>query len=357
MRSTTPKFVIILTQDTKNISVQQIANALRRNIDSNYQVLIWDVNTVRFSGNNLVQNDRFFQASGVPLSDIVFAIKRTWSSIRSKSLAICQGLETHGISVFNGCEFIEWSHSKIKQFKTSSDLFPNTVCFDAEFMQSVQNKEHDEIVQDVIATVGTELQFPVVFKTNEGCRGDGIFLVHTKNDLISLMRKMLSDPTKEFKNGFLLQEFISTHTDPFISNYYRINLVGGRAQSAVQFQMLWKKTADGFYKLSDFPEANDMPVDVNSFPAEKLNEIVRRCPGKVDGIGIDVVMDTSGKLLLLEYNDGPVVSQIVSLGEKFSTMPACAKAAMACVAFPDEIAKRCIPELSKKHRLLLNSKL
>lgn len=196
-----------------------------------------------------------------------------------------------------------------------------------------------------------------MFKTNEGCRGDGIFLVHTKNDLMSLMGKMLSDQTKEFKNGFLLQEFISTHSDPFISNYYRINLVGSRAQSAVQFQILWKKTADSFYKLSDFPEANDMPVDVNSFPAEKLNEIARRCPGKVDGIGIDVVMNTSGKLLLLEYNDGPVVSQIVSLGEKFLTTPACAKAAKACLEFPNEIAKRCLPELTKKQRFLLSSKL
>lgn len=146
MRYTTSKFIIILTQDIKNISVQQIAQALRKNIDRNHHVLIWNVNTVRFSGDCLVQDDRFFHTSSVPLANIAFAIKRTWSAIRSKSLAICQGLETHGIPVFNGCGFIEWSHSKIKQFKTSPDLFPNTVCFDAEFMRSTQNKEHGDII-------------------------------------------------------------------------------------------------------------------------------------------------------------------------------------------------------------------
>lgn len=349
MRSEEAKFIIILTQDVKNISVQQIENSLKKNIDSNYQVLICDVNNVGFSGNGLLLNDSFFNSSSpIPFASIAFAITRTWSAIRSKSLAVSQRLASHGVSIINGCEFIEWSHSKIKQFKTCSDLFPKTVCFDAEFMKSTKDKKHDEIIQEVVATVDKNLQFPVVFKTDEGCRADGIFLVQTKSDLSLLMIKILSTPPEESKNGFLLQEFIITNNNPFISNYYRVNLVGGHVQSAVQFQMLWRQNADGFYKLSDFPDANDMPIDINEFPAEKLNAIICGCRGEIDCVGIDVVKDASGKLLLLEYNDGPVVSQIVSLGEKFLTEPVCSEAAAACIAFPDKIAKRCVSELTKK---------
>lgn len=184
------KYIVILTQDINNVSVQQIAAALRCNINTKkFQVLILDVNVI--SANTLLQ------APIHKFSDIAFAIKRTFSPIRNKALAICEKLEEEGVPVFNECAFIRWSHSKIAQYKTSPHLFPQTVCFDAEFMRSIQDKDEKEVAQKVIKTLGfSKLTFPLVFKTSEGCRGDGIFLVETENALKALMEKLLTNPTE-----------------------------------------------------------------------------------------------------------------------------------------------------------------
>lgn len=152
-------------------------------------------------------------------------------------------------------------------------------------MSSIDGKSDSEIVKEVLDKINSQLKFPLIFKTDEGCRGDGVYLIESPEELKALIYDLLIESSKmndsEFKSGFLLQEFIGSHNDKAISNYYRINLVNGQPQSAVQLQLQWKKfTNRPYQKLFDFDEAEDKPVPLESFPTEQLKKIANACPYK-----------------------------------------------------------------------------
>jgi hypothetical protein len=60
-----------------------------------------------------------------------------------------------------------------------------------------------------------------------------------------------------------------------ISNYYRINLVNGKPQSAVQFQLKWQSQNNelAIKKLVPFDNAVNMPVALEFFNKNSLDEI------------------------------------------------------------------------------------
>ncbi len=70
------------------------------------------------------------------------------------------------ISVLNGCDFIAWSHSKVTQYHSLKNLniIPESIVFNLD----------DQDVTSKLSALG----FPLVVKTDQGCRTDGVYLVN-----------------------------------------------------------------------------------------------------------------------------------------------------------------------------------
>lgn len=349
------KYILIFTQDVSNKSVELIEAALARaqlNFDlrEHYKILKWNVSNLYVENDFLIlksHSNLISIRSRIPISDIALVIKRTWSPIRERALHICQILEKRNITILNGCEFIKWSHSKIDQYETLkfNNILPQTICFDRQF---ISNKSDEIIIDATFKKIENNLFFPMIFKTNKGSRATGVYLIESEYSLKELIKNHLTElknnKMSEFKDGFLLQEFIATHPNPSISNYYRINIVDGKAQSVVQFQLRWEKVKDFSYKkLVDFKEAMDKPVDLNFFNKNAIEKILYLCPCKNGVIGVDIVCDADNKIYLLEFNDGPIISAIVELAEKNNSDSH--EAVKKCLEFPGSLAKLCFDKI------------
>ncbi len=307
-------------------------------------LFVWQIKDVFFS------DEQSFISNGqeqISIKDISLVIKRTWGPIREQGLAICKRLEGMNVKILNGCDFIEWSHSKIQQYitlslKQKADLFPKTVYIDHKTIESlIKQTTKDNLAKALLDQMYPVYKFPMVLKKDNGCRADGVYLI----DSLDNLKELLLNDFDSLRKGFLLQEFINSHTNPEISNYYRINVVSGKAQSAIQFQLIWKKIeACAALKLVDFKESEQIPVDLEIFPPKRLQEIVDAClPCRQDVVGIDVMFN-NGQIYLLEYNDGPAVGLIVELGEKYlnSDIPEQINAAKSCHNFATSIADACL---------------
>ena len=357
------KYILILTQDLNNKSVEILKESLQKQAvhspEKDYKVLVWDVNKIIVNNKyiSLLSNsNRLNFQSPILISDLALVIKRTWGPIRTKALLICRALEQHGALILNGCEFIGWSHSKIRQYDTLKEwhIFPKTVCFDKQFILSMREKNVDDIVKTILQRISTQLNFPLVFKTDEGCRGDGVYLIESSEELKVLIKDILLESSKnkhsEFNNGFLLQEFIMTDAEKSISNYYRINLVNGRPQSAVQFQLKWEESNGRPYqKLFDFDGAEDKPVSLEIFDPRRLKKIALACPCQNGVVGVDVACN-SGEIWVLEYNDGPMISQIVESAERYQKLQKYTEEVGNCANFPNAIANLCMNRIKFANR-------
>lgn len=324
--------MLLLVQDKNNRSIQLLVQALEK---KNADVLIWEIKDTELSSDKAVLSNG---KETLAIKDISLVVKRTWGPIREKGLALCQALETQGVNVLNGCHFIKWSHSKIQQYQTldflkKADLFPETVCIDAEYMQNKTS------AKNLLEELHPDYTFPMVLKKDKGCRADGVYFI----DCLDTFEHLLANDAESLSKGFLLQRFISSHTYPHISNYFRLNVVDGKVQSAVQFQLKWQKPEKGkAQQLGEFKEAKEIPVDVSMFPERRLQDILAACPYRQDAVGIDVMFDGE-QLYLLEYNDGPAISLVVDLGEKhLNSDKVDKKAAQACYDFAASIATLCV---------------
>lgn len=345
------KIIIILTKDITNESVRLIAqNVLAIKDGCLVQTLTLNKTKIDTVNQRIIYENPPFRRT-ILFSDIACVIKRTWGPERTEALEKCQKLEDAGVKIINGCNLIDWMHDKIKQYETlkDSNLFPQSICFDETWMK--QKTLHD--INDIISIANKALVYPMVFKTAQGCKTDGVFRADNEDALIALLTDRLNAPQNtpiaNIHRGFLLQQYISpTMTSDTISTYYRINIVNNKPQSAVQFQLEWiNNTKELYYRLSEnMPDADDKPVDLSIFPEEALNQLIQAAPSTLEVIGIDVMLDRQGRLFLLEYNDGPLVSGVVELGKKFS-QSATNAAAAACERFAQDIVVYCAtPDLS-----------
>lgn len=346
------KYIVILTQEKDNVSVSMIAKELKSQLltfadTQTFQVVIIVLDNVRVSADKLeypASAYPTFHATQIPFTDIALVIKRTFGPAREKALAICKALESKQVPVLNGCDFIEWSHSKIRQYKDleNKKIIPKSVCFGNEYVQTSK-------IKNVFAEIDKKLTYPMVLKTSKGSRTDGVYLVESRaalTQLLEILFKVIeenprSDKAYEIRSGFILQQYIGTgHTDKSLSVYYRVNIVDRQAQSAVQFVLQWQTEQDKLYKrLKDF-DGQDKPVSLACFDKDQLAAIIDACPCDHGVVGADIIL--SDKLYLLEYNDGPVVSAIVNLANQSYAELISEDARQQCAAFPVAIAKTCI---------------
>lgn len=337
------KTILILSQIKQNESVQQITHSLELKNISDCEVRTWEIKkdtVVEFDEHYIVLSG----TERLAYTDITFVIKRTWGPIRNKVLEIYRELERRNISVLNSSEFIAWSHSKVQQYQDlhEKNLLPPTLVYPDATLKALQ--QNTKQLDAILEQAEQQLSYPMVLKTDKGCRGDGVYLIENTQGAKALFQDLFlefEEKTQhgyEFSSGFILQKFIATHHDIDISNYYRINIVNNQAQSAVQFQLRWVKHLDRFYKkLQEFKEAERKIIPLEFFASEKLNEIIIG-PGYTLGVvGIDVIQ-TNDQLYLLEYNDGPNISETTFMGREALKTQASDVTALQCASFADAIA-------------------
>src|SRR3989339_869692 len=123
------KYILILTQEVNNKSVEMLAKSLREKSYDDYTILIFDVKCTQIAGDYVLHKpgSNNFSVQSIFIADIALVTKRTWGPIRTIALQLCQQLEKNNVLILNGCQFIQWSHSKILQYHTLPALFPHTV--------------------------------------------------------------------------------------------------------------------------------------------------------------------------------------------------------------------------------------
>lgn len=342
------QIILILTQALKNKSVEMLADSLR---ESDKEVLIWEVHpqTIKLSERGIQYTPSDKSASiFIDYDDLHLVIKRTWGPIRDFALSVCKSLEEKHVAILNGCKFIEWSHSKIQQYLAfeNTGIMPKSICLSADAIAKNYLIPAGELIDILNQLILEQLNYPVILKTDRGCRGDGIYLIDSKNALNELIQT--EKFSKIFEGGVILQQFIETNLDREISNYYRINLVNMHPVSAVKFNLIWEvDPSSGVKRLIDADEIQDFPVSVSLF--NNINKLIAACPYEHEVSGIDVVMDLNGNLLLLEFNDGPAISLITELGQRDLHHSERSSEAAQCANFGVMIAEACLEKIGHLH--------
>jgi glutathione synthase/RimK-type ligase-like ATP-grasp enzyme len=366
------KVVIILTQDVNNGSVDLIKKAILAHTKYPVYVMALEKTQIDTEEKCILYQDLPFLQRRIPFSSIACVLKRTWGPQRTPALQKCRTLEEAGVKIVNGCNLIQWTHNKILQYLRykESNLIPKSICFDADWMKY---KKVDDIPA-IISKAEETLVYPMVFKTAQGCKADGVFRADNRAALIALLTDRFNAPPNvkiaNIRDGFLLQKYIPPiETSDAVSTYYRINIVDHKPQSAVQFQLAWVNNLNQpYHTLSENLDADDKPVNLSIFPEETLQKIIQTAPGHLGVIGIDVMRikkdeEKSEKkkdkekceIVLLEFNDGPGTLVIDDLGRKISRDSPDRAAAVLCEEFAPETAKYCeafalSPSLSPSQR-------
>jgi len=337
--------IVLLSQDKTNKSVRLLASHLEDAVrESSGEVCLWEVKDFKWKDDRHITNGE----EEISLEEIAFVMKRTWGPIREKALTICQDLEKKGVKIINGTGFIEWSHSKIRQYEMLSTtgkkhLLSNTFCVDKTSFEEITSRTPREDIAEAIMKKGEgSVRFPMVLKKDQGCCADGVYLISS----LDVFKAFVSNNLTQLQDGFLLQAFVGSHEKNEISNYFRINAVDGKVQSIVQFQLRWQYSDKlQVSQLVDFKEAEDKVIHPTIFPSESLKEMMTACPYYQEVVGIDVMFD-GNKMYLLEYNDGPAISVVVDLGVEALKLKALSEsqveAAISCRQFAKAIADFCV---------------
>lgn len=274
-------------------------------------------------------------------TSISLVINRSGSSHRHQAVDICEQFHKKGIRILNGIDFIRWNNEKIAQYRDleARAIFPVSFIFDREYVKHfTESYDFSEIINKA-KTLG----FPLIFKTNEGAQASGVFKVESIMGLQSLLeylvKKMRAELNNDFSSGFLLQKFITTHTNPNISEYYRIDIVDGKIQCAMLRSYGWDTKSSEQYKALDRSAMlNEKPIPNTFFTPAFIQKITKINDFKMDMIGVDVVKDTEGNFYVLEYNASPGIARAVYIGEH---SPA-SNETKACREFPLAIADCCL---------------
>ena len=108
-----------------------------------------------------------------------------------KDQYLARMLERAGKRLFNKTEFIKLCDDKMLTFiKCSNEGIKMPDTFAGPLVYTSIEKPHLEFLKNVIS----ELGFPMVVKKVYGSLGEGVFLVHNKEELISLYQEICHNP-------------------------------------------------------------------------------------------------------------------------------------------------------------------
>lgn len=352
------QYFLILTQSTHNKSVLMIKRALINRLkidqkDKELKVIVWDLENIRIVGGDIVHRPKNSPINSItiPLSDIQMVIKRTWWPNKiSKATNLCTALAESGVKMLNSLSLSEWCNSKILQYRTleNENVFPTSICFDKSFI--AENAEMPAIAIAALITqeMSGNLAYPVIFKTDKGCRSKGVFLVESERGLIELIEYLKH---QKYDGGILLQEFLKTNADSAISTYYRINIIDGKAQSAVCFEEMMWIDYEGYEDVKKLIvyDGDSRAVSLSEFDSVELGKVIDLCPSRNGVVGVDVVI-ANNRMYLLEFNAGPGINELVQVAR---TNPVDPVAAHAVLCFADAIAASCLKRITLSSQELI----
>ena len=341
--------IIILTETSKNESVQLIKRALEAQYSvHDFQAIVVEkqlMDKTQFdptSGNLIVPYLGYFGPRLIHASEIALVVVRTWTDKRDPVIALSRALHDHGVPVLD-VDAVDWTLSKIAQYDSLQQhghLFPDSVCFDAEWMQSNQGNSPISTILEQIR----ELGFPLVIKTSRGSRGTGVYRVSDETGLSVFLSDYFSDrlniPKRTKEQGLIIQRYIPPYESSLSltqSVYFRVNVVEQKICSAVQFEIHWENMVDKPYeKINiDTHEDNDRPILIDSELHAWYESMLPYFPYPLNVVGLDIIKGANGQYFLLEVNCGPNISDIEKLGHRFPLL----EGAENCQAFSHQMAQ------------------
>lgn len=341
--------IIILTETSKNESVQLIKKALEKQYAAHgFQTIIIEKQAsdeIHFdsnSGNLVIPHLGYFGPRLIHSSEIGLVVVRTWTDKRDPVIDLSRVLYNHDVPVLD-VDILDWTLSKIEQYQSLQQHchpFPNSICFDAAWMQN--NLDHSPV--STIVEQVKEFNFPVVIKTSRGSRGTGVYRASDETGLSAFLSDYFSDqlnvPQKTKEQGLIIQRYISAYDSSLSqmqSVYIRLNVVEQKICSVVQFEIHWENISGKPYeKINiDTHEDNDVPIPIDHELQRWYENILPHFPYPLNVVGLDVIKGTDGQYFLLEVNCSPNISGIEKLGHRFPSF----EGAESCQMFSHQIAQ------------------
>ena len=196
-----------------------------------------------------------------------------------KDIALAKQLESLKIPVFNSADVIDTCDNKITTYQKLAARrlpIPRTIIGPKIFPGNT------EVEVDTFTIVEDYFDYPVILKEAYGSFGQQVYLIHTKQELISKINELKETP-------FLIQEFIDTSYGRDI----RLNVVGGRVVASMLR-----------YSENDFRP--NLPNGKMS-PYQPTEEEIQLALDATEAIGADFA-----GIDLLFSNNGPVICEVNS---------------------------------------------
>ena len=189
-------------------------------------------------------------------------------------------LEKGGVRVFNRAEFIKLCDDKMLTFiKCANEGIRMPDTFAGPLVYTSIEDPHTEFLDEIINKLG----FPMVVKKVYGSLGEGVFLVQSKEELITLYKEICHNP-------ILFQKYVSSSSGHSI----RVIVIDGKVFGAFKrkngsdFRSNFGTTA-GSEKLENQQKYLDFAQKI----AEKLD---------IEYAGIDLLDDENGNIVMCEIN-------------------------------------------------------
>ena len=208
----------------------------------------------------------------LPKADFVFYL--------DKDIYLARLLEKSGYRLFNRADFIKLCDDKMLTFIACANEginMPKTIA--GPLVYTDLNPENFEFLDDVIA----ELGLPMVVKRVYGSLGEGVYLVKSKEELVSLYSSIARNPV-------IFQEYMNNSYGQSI----RVLIIDGKVfGSFVRFNK--------FDFRSNFGDTSDgknieNPAKFEQFAQEIADKL------KIEYAGIDLLIDKNNEPILCEIN-------------------------------------------------------
>ena len=208
----------------------------------------------------------------LPKADFVF--------YQDKDIYLARLLEKSGYRLFNHADFIKLCDDKMLTFIACANEginMPKTIA--GPLVYTDLNPENFEFLDDVIA----ELGLPMVVKRVYGSLGEGVYLVKSKEELVSLYSSIARNPV-------IFQEYMNNSYGQSI----RVLIIDGKVfGSFVRFNK--------FDFRSNFGDTSDgknieNPAKFEQFAQEIADKL------KIEYAGIDLLIDKNNEPILCEIN-------------------------------------------------------
>lgn len=197
-----------------------------------------------------------------------------------KDIYLARLLEKAGYRLFNKADFIKFCDDKMLTFIGCSNLgikMPQT--FSGPLVYSTLKPSNFDFLDNIIS----ELGFPMVVKKVYGSLGEGVYLVNTKEELLTLYKEIARNP-------IVFQKYVKSSFGKSI----RVLIIDGKVfggfvrKNDYDFRSNFGSDASG-EKLDNFEKYLGFAKDI----ADKL---------EIEYAGIDLLIDEDGSPILCEIN-------------------------------------------------------